>query len=197
MGFSRIRAGHDHESMCAGEQNRRWNRSYGRSFGMEDPSCVGPECLFTGLNSTATPGQCTVTVGYISQAELEQISSSALPAVIPRSLVGVVEWALDVATFVERENMTDANFNITQAKQAITEAISTSGYNISDFADFNLTILATALTGDDGCTELQQQQIRSDWVESWKIMKYIYNVANAGIGFNEAAAVVTDVGKFN
>lgn len=39
---------------------------YGRSFGMVDPSCTGPECLFTGPDSTATPGACTDTAGYIS-----------------------------------------------------------------------------------------------------------------------------------
>ncbi|KAK9364399.1 hypothetical protein V1509DRAFT_78068 [Lipomyces kononenkoae] len=51
--------------------------SYGRSFGMEDPSCTGPECLFTGPDSTATPGDCTDTAGYISEAELVQISSNS------------------------------------------------------------------------------------------------------------------------
>ncbi|KAJ5992306.1 hypothetical protein N7451_008030 [Penicillium sp. IBT 35674x] len=71
----------------------------------------------------------------------------------------------------------------------IPEAIATTGYNISDFADFNLTILGTALIGNDKCTALQKQQIRSGWVQSWKIMNYIYKVAKAGIDFNEAAAV--------
>ncbi|THC89832.1 hypothetical protein EYZ11_010716 [Aspergillus tanneri] len=51
--------------------------SYGRSFGMEDPSCTGPSCLFTGPNSTATPGDCTNTAGYISQAELSQLTSGS------------------------------------------------------------------------------------------------------------------------
>ncbi|KND88122.1 Killer toxin subunits alpha/beta [Tolypocladium ophioglossoides CBS 100239] len=46
--------------------------SYGRSFGMEDPGCTGPGCRFTGPDSTATPGECTDTAGYISQAELER-----------------------------------------------------------------------------------------------------------------------------
>lgn len=50
--------------------------SYGRSFGMEDTSCTGPECFFTGPDSTATPGDCTDTAGYISLAELEQYNSS-------------------------------------------------------------------------------------------------------------------------
>ncbi|EAW20625.1 uncharacterized protein NFIA_030580 [Aspergillus fischeri NRRL 181] len=85
--------------------------------------------------------------------------------------------------------ISEAEQRITEAEQEITEAIATSGYNISDFADFNLTILGTALTGEDGCTTLQKKQIRSGWVESWKIMNYIYKVAKAGIDFNEAAAV--------
>ncbi|KAL7943679.1 hypothetical protein V8C42DRAFT_328167 [Trichoderma barbatum] len=51
--------------------------SYGRSFGMQNPSCTGPLCLFTGPNSTATPGRCTATKGYISQAELDEISSGS------------------------------------------------------------------------------------------------------------------------
>ncbi|KAJ7161200.1 glycoside hydrolase family 18 protein [Mycena filopes] len=48
---------------------------YGRSFGMVDPSCTGPACLFTGPNSTAEEGPCTGTAGYISQAELNAITS--------------------------------------------------------------------------------------------------------------------------
>jgi hypothetical protein len=46
--------------------------SYGRSFGMTDPSCTGPECLFNGPNSTATPGVCTDTAGYLADAEINQ-----------------------------------------------------------------------------------------------------------------------------
>ena len=33
--------------------------SYARSFQIEDPSCTGPECFFTGPASGATPGPCT------------------------------------------------------------------------------------------------------------------------------------------
>ena len=33
--------------------------SYARSFQMEDPSCTGLECLFTGPESGATPGPCS------------------------------------------------------------------------------------------------------------------------------------------
>ncbi|KAH6605499.1 hypothetical protein Trco_004652 [Trichoderma cornu-damae] len=53
--------------------------SYGRSFGMADPSCTGPLCRFdgtvsngAGAGSTAEPGRCTNTAGYISNAELNE-----------------------------------------------------------------------------------------------------------------------------
>ncbi|KAK1146884.1 hypothetical protein N8T08_002210 [Aspergillus melleus] len=54
--------------------------SYGRSFGMADPSCTGPMCKFTGsfTDSTAQHGVCTDTGGYISNAELQLISDNAL-----------------------------------------------------------------------------------------------------------------------
>ncbi len=48
---------------------------YGRSFGMADPGCTGPHCLFTGPASTAEKGPCTGTAGYISQAELDSLVS--------------------------------------------------------------------------------------------------------------------------
>ncbi|GFF80120.1 killer toxin subunits alpha/beta [Aspergillus lentulus] len=49
--------------------------SYGRSFAMADPSCHGPECFYTGgpYDSQATPGKCTATGGYISDAEINEI----------------------------------------------------------------------------------------------------------------------------
>ncbi|KAH7179066.1 uncharacterized protein B0J16DRAFT_273248 [Fusarium flagelliforme] len=49
--------------------------SYGRSFRMEDKSCTGPHCHFTGSyeESDAEPGQCTGTNGYIANAELDEI----------------------------------------------------------------------------------------------------------------------------
>lgn len=46
--------------------------SYGRSFGMVDPTCPGPECKFTGPESTAMPGRCTQTPGYIANAEIKE-----------------------------------------------------------------------------------------------------------------------------
>ncbi|KAJ5256981.1 CAZyme family GH18 [Penicillium angulare] len=49
--------------------------SYGRSFGMTDPSCTGPMCTYTGTrnHSTAEKGMCTDTAGYISNAELNDM----------------------------------------------------------------------------------------------------------------------------
>ncbi|KAJ5703414.1 glycoside hydrolase family 18 protein [Penicillium malachiteum] len=61
--------------------------SYGRSFGMEDSSCTGPECLFVGPDSTATEGDCTATAGYISQAELsEYITLNLTDTLLKRSV---------------------------------------------------------------------------------------------------------------
>ncbi|KUM66694.1 hypothetical protein ACN42_g386 [Penicillium freii] len=53
--------------------------SYGRSFGMTDPSCTGPMCTYTGTfnHSTAEVGTCTNTAGYIANAELNQIIEGA------------------------------------------------------------------------------------------------------------------------
>ncbi|KAF3003978.1 hypothetical protein E8E14_006528 [Neopestalotiopsis sp. 37M] len=49
--------------------------SYGRSFNMATAGCTGPECTYTGSGTTsdATPGRCTNTGGYISNAEINEI----------------------------------------------------------------------------------------------------------------------------
>ncbi|KAJ0164046.1 Killer toxin subunits alpha/beta [Colletotrichum tanaceti] len=49
--------------------------SYGRSFQMANPSCTGPNCLYTGdrLTSYARKGRCTDTAGYMSNAEIAEI----------------------------------------------------------------------------------------------------------------------------
>ncbi|KAJ4302282.1 hypothetical protein N0V88_002425 [Collariella sp. IMI 366227] len=44
--------------------------SYGRSFRMTTPSCTELMCIYTGPESGATPGRCTKTAGYISNAEI-------------------------------------------------------------------------------------------------------------------------------
>ncbi|KAJ5646513.1 glycoside hydrolase [Penicillium lividum] len=50
--------------------------SYGRSFEMTTADCTGPDCTYTGPDSGATPGRCTQTAGYISNAEIDEIISS-------------------------------------------------------------------------------------------------------------------------
>ncbi|OAQ63718.2 chitinase [Pochonia chlamydosporia 170] len=49
--------------------------SYGRSFGMAQADCYGPDCFYTGgpLNSGAKKGRCTNTAGYIADAEIKEI----------------------------------------------------------------------------------------------------------------------------
>lgn len=47
--------------------------SYGRSFKMTEAGCTGPMCKYEGPESAATPGKCTDTAGYISDAEIYRI----------------------------------------------------------------------------------------------------------------------------
>lgn len=49
--------------------------SYGRSFNMAEVGCTGQDCFFTGtrFRSDATPGRCTTTGGYISNAEINEL----------------------------------------------------------------------------------------------------------------------------
>ncbi|KAM0511469.1 hypothetical protein ACHAPE_009823 [Trichoderma viride] len=53
--------------------------SYGRSFAMAEEGCYGPQCQFLGdpSDSQATPGRCTQTSGYISNAEIEEILANS------------------------------------------------------------------------------------------------------------------------
>ncbi|RDL32984.1 uncharacterized protein BP5553_08423 [Venustampulla echinocandica] len=55
--------------------------SYGRSFEMTIPGCRGPTCTYTGPNSGATPGNCTQTAGYLSNAEIGTIIGSGTSGV--------------------------------------------------------------------------------------------------------------------
>ncbi|KAF2157187.1 glycoside hydrolase family 18 protein, partial [Myriangium duriaei CBS 260.36] len=50
---------------------------YGRSFGMTDPLCTGPMCHYGGPDSTAIPGVCTKTAGYLSNVEINSIIAAA------------------------------------------------------------------------------------------------------------------------
>jgi hypothetical protein len=47
--------------------------SYGRQFKMTDANCTHANCTYVGPKSTATPGRCTETPEYISNAEIKEI----------------------------------------------------------------------------------------------------------------------------
>jgi chitinase len=47
--------------------------SYGRSFKMTTPGCVGEMCTYEGPDSQATPGKCTGTAGYLGNGEIQDI----------------------------------------------------------------------------------------------------------------------------
>ncbi|OTA05019.1 hypothetical protein A9Z42_0056530 [Trichoderma parareesei] len=203
---------------------------YGRSFGMADPSCTGPQCLFKGPASAATPGECTNEAGYISQAELEAISNPNNGALSRRGITtwydsssdsdmmtygngtwvaymsqqtkanrinryagsnfgGSVEWAIDLVQFVETPDAAQAKLNITEMENAFTSALARSNYDMTQYPSANLTTLATALFGWDGCDSEQKVDILSGWQQSWKIMNLIYKEAKAGFNWNEASAV--------
>ncbi|CAK46246.1 uncharacterized protein An12g05330 [Aspergillus niger] len=176
--------------------------SYGRSFGMVEPSCTGPECLFTGPDSTASLGECTVAAGYISQAELERLSDNSWVAYITQDtkasridryssygLGGVVEWASDLTNLVEGVEEAESNLKTTAAEEEFTAALSLSNYDISNFNTYNLSVLYTKLIGFDRCSADQRTQIYSGWQQSWKVMNYMYKVAKDGISFGEADAI--------
>ncbi|KAH0528266.1 hypothetical protein TsFJ059_003151 [Trichoderma semiorbis] len=204
---------------------------YGRSFGMVNPRCTGPQCLFTGPDSTATPGLCTNTAGYISQAELEELGGSGLAkrasiiswhddnsdsdimtygngtwvaymsqdtkaSRINRyarlNFADSVEWAIDLVQFVESPEDVENSQNVTAMEESFIAALALSNYDVSEFENYNLTLLATTLIGFDGCDEdkgFDPAIIRSGWQQSWKIMNLRNKEARAGINWNEASAV--------
>lgn len=54
--------------------------SHGRSFGMSDTTCSGPNCFFNGPNSTAEEGDCTGTAGILARAEIDEyVCACTLP----------------------------------------------------------------------------------------------------------------------
>ncbi len=206
---------------------------YGRSFGMVDPGCTGPHCLFTGPESTAEQGPCTGTAGYISQAELDSLVSggAATSGLARRGAVttwydsssdsdmitygggtwvsymshatkasrinryasygfaGSVEWAVDLVQFVLGQDEKNPGLSVAQQEAEFTEALASSNYDTSLFADYNFTDLATRLTGWDKCTGMQRRAIYSGWQQSWKLMNLMYAEANAGLDLNSAAAL--------
>ncbi|KAH6603443.1 glycoside hydrolase family 18 [Trichoderma cornu-damae] len=87
--------------------------SYGRSFGMMDrAACINslddPACTFKGPDSTATPGECTGTAGYISNAELQEIialeSDDTLIDYDPPSDTAMVFYGSDWVSFLSDDS---------------------------------------------------------------------------------------------
>ena len=52
--------------------------SYGRAFEMTTPGCSDEMCTYHGPLSTAVPGECTLTPGYIGNAENDDIITKIL-----------------------------------------------------------------------------------------------------------------------
>ncbi|KAL3462009.1 hypothetical protein BJX64DRAFT_288751 [Aspergillus heterothallicus] len=89
--------------------------SYGRSFKMTSADCTGPDCTYVGSASDALAGRCTLTNGYIANAEINEIISTNptaetwLDDTDSNTLVynetewdnmgGSVNWAIDLAEF--------------------------------------------------------------------------------------------------
>lgn len=77
-------------------------------------------------------------------------------------------------------------------EDSLESALDENAYSTSNFATYNLTDLATKLTGWEGCTienGMPSKAIYSGWVQSWKLMNLMYKEAKSGIDFNSAAAV--------
>lgn len=112
------------------------------------------------------------------------------------NFAGSVEWAVDLATFVEDAAEIEAVENLTALEDDFTAAFTYSNYDIDDFTTYNLSDLATRLDGFTGCDfsdtfpiHNAKKTIYSGWQQSWKIMNLLYKVANSGIDFNEAATL--------
>ncbi|KAJ5280182.1 class V chitinase [Penicillium angulare] len=86
--------------------------SYGRSFGMEDPKCHGPECKFTGPESGAMAGRCTDTKGYISNAEInEWLENSDVNTYFDNSSRSTISYSSD-GTWVAYNTESERNDRI-------------------------------------------------------------------------------------
>ncbi|TFB05781.1 hypothetical protein CCMA1212_001491 [Trichoderma ghanense] len=109
---------------------------------------------------------------------LDQHASGSLNFTSP------VEWAIDLVQLVKSPEDVENSQNVTALEESFTAAaLVLSNYDMSNFEDYNLTILATALKGWDRCEKkygFDPDQIKSEWQQSWNINN-IYREANAGI----------------
>lgn len=66
------------------------------------------------------------------------------------NFAGSVEWAVNLANFVETVAEEEASENITALGDYFTAALAISDYDISNFTAYNLSDLATRLVGWEG-----------------------------------------------
>ncbi|KAK9415412.1 putative chitinase [Seiridium unicorne] len=121
--------------------------SYGRSFKMAEAGCTGPLCTFTANadnSSQAMPGECTVTPGYISNAEILDILSANVSS-------GVQSWY---------DEKTDSNYAVwddTEWVAYMTDEVKESRKTLWKNQDFAGTvdwaIDLAEFTGDDGAAD--------------------------------------------
>lgn len=81
--------------------------------------------------------------------------------------------------------------SVEEAVDDFMAALEESEYDMSSF-DGNVTLLATKLVRWSGCGpagSARRKAIYAGWQQSWKLMNNIFDVANKGINWNEAAAV--------
>lgn len=76
---------------------------YGRSFTLQDPSCIEPGCPFTG---GAPAGPCTDSVGTLSFAEIETvISNGATVTLNEAAAVKIVTWDDNWVSYDDAETL--------------------------------------------------------------------------------------------
>ncbi|KAL7802066.1 glycoside hydrolase family 18 protein [Trichoderma aethiopicum] len=127
-------------------------------------------------------------VAYMSQ----KTKASRINKYAALNFGGSVEWAIDLVQAVESPEDVENSLDVAALEETFTAALELSEYDISEFEHYNLTILATALKGWDGCKRkygFDPRQITSGWQQSWRIMNNINREAKAGINWNEASAI--------
>ena len=188
--------------------------SYGRSFGIADPGCTGPDCLFTGPDSGATPGACTETAGYISNAELSDILKGVKTS---KRDGGAISWYDDDT---QSDMMTyDGNWVAYMSDDTMHARVSTyKGYNMAGSTNWAVDLqehhakygsadpdsgLAPGITCKqlsgyyDSITKSQGGKIRAMESKDWDavgasdyLQRYYEKNKNSGTFFSDYATVL-------
>ncbi|ETS82692.1 hypothetical protein PFICI_04568 [Pestalotiopsis fici W106-1] len=117
--------------------------SYGRSFKMAEAGCTGPECFYlanSDNSSMAAEGMCTVTAGYIANAEIKNI---------------IYSNSTNVDSWYDEETDTDyLVYNDTEWVAYMSQDVKTSrtqlwnSYNFRGTVDWAVDLME--FTSDDG-----------------------------------------------